>query len=254
SNSVSTDDTRTQPSTASMSVDPAPTPAPALDYHIPVSEPLPTVAANTSAQRTESHTSSSAASQPKLDQFDITTFDFTAPSSWEALGKMWQATYGYPPSQEELMQFIMAGGAAAAAPVAGQLGGAQTGQWMEGGWNGSVVQGGHGYRGTGRGGRGRGGYTRGGHGGSFGHGNYQDSERRGYNAGYDQHSDAIVLGGDSDGQDDSAGATMQLHTGDQNQLQENNSSMPQAVGTGGRMQRVGDKWVFVKGQATSEAS
>lgn len=39
--------------------------------------------------------------------FDLTTFDFTSPASWEALGKAWQATNGVAPTQEMLMQFVM---------------------------------------------------------------------------------------------------------------------------------------------------
>ncbi|KAH7890832.1 hypothetical protein F5I97DRAFT_1839159 [Phlebopus sp. FC_14] len=85
-----------------------PAPAAAPDYHIPVSDQLPSVAASTSAQSIETPTSSPATSQQQgLDQFNIATFDATAPSSWEALGNMWRITYGYPPSQEELMEFVM---------------------------------------------------------------------------------------------------------------------------------------------------
>lgn len=39
--------------------------------------------------------------------FDLTTFDFTSPASWEALGKAWEATNGVTPTQEMLMQFVM---------------------------------------------------------------------------------------------------------------------------------------------------
>jgi protein NRD1 len=42
-----------------------------------------------------------------LDSFDFTTFDFTSPASWEALGKAWEATNGVSPTQEMLMQFVM---------------------------------------------------------------------------------------------------------------------------------------------------
>ncbi|KAH7915283.1 hypothetical protein BJ138DRAFT_1142104 [Hygrophoropsis aurantiaca] len=253
SNSVSAEDNRTQPSATSVSVDPAPTSVPALDYHIPVSKPLSTVAANTSTQKPDSHTSSSTTSQPKLDQFEITTFDFTAPTSWEALGKMWQATYSYPPSQEELMQFIMAGGTAAVAPAAGHTGETQQNQWVESAWEGPNLQRG-GHRGSSRGGRGRGGYARGGHNDNFGRGNYQDNEQWGYNAGapYNEHTDAIVLGGDDGGRDVIMGTTTQI-PGGPDHLQENIVHTPQPTGPGGRMQRIGDKWVFVKGNP-SEAS
>jgi len=42
-----------------------------------------------------------------LDSFDFTTFDFTSPTSWEALGKAWEVTNGVTPTQEVLMQFVM---------------------------------------------------------------------------------------------------------------------------------------------------
>lgn len=42
-----------------------------------------------------------------LDSFDFTTFDFTSPASWEALGKAWEVTNGVSPTQEMLMQFVM---------------------------------------------------------------------------------------------------------------------------------------------------
>jgi len=42
-----------------------------------------------------------------LDSFDFTTFDFTSPASWEALGKTWEVTNGVTPTQEMLMQFVM---------------------------------------------------------------------------------------------------------------------------------------------------
>lgn len=45
-----------------------------------------------------------------LDSFDLTTFDLTSPVSWEALGKAWEATNGVSPTQETLMQFVMMSG------------------------------------------------------------------------------------------------------------------------------------------------
>lgn len=42
-----------------------------------------------------------------LDSFDLNTFDFTSPASWEALGKAWEVTNGVVPTQEILMQFVM---------------------------------------------------------------------------------------------------------------------------------------------------
>lgn len=166
------------------SVDPAPTAAP--ENRVPESDRLPSVAVSTSTQNTEPRRSSLVPTlqQPGLDQFDFTTFDFTAPSSWEALGKMWHVTYGSTPSQEELMQFVMTGGTAAA--FSGQTNAVQVGQWQNPSWGSQSAGSGRGWRG----GRGRGMMT-GGRGDEFGHGKYRDG---GHWSGDAQHSDAIVLG------------------------------------------------------------
>ena len=180
SRSTSVEDTQ---ALAPMDSSVDPTAGTAPDNHIPVSDQLPLVAASTSAESTETHTPSPAIQQQTgLDQFDIGTFDATAPSSWEGLGNMWQATYGYPPSQEELMHFVMAKSMAAA-------GGVHGGQWQQG--NGNWEE----------------------HGEWGGGGNYAGNE------GATEQSDAIVLNRD---------------------VEENDEK------SGGRMQRVGDKWMFVK--------
>ena len=175
-------DVQPQPRTVS-SVDPAPTAAP--ENCVTVSDRLPLVAASTSTQNAELYRSSSvpALQQPGLDQFDITTFDFTAPSAWEALGKMWQNTYGSSPSQEELMQFIVGGGAATA--FAGQANAVQGGQWQNPSWSSQSAGSGRGWRGGGRG------MMTGGRGDGFGRGKYRDDARWGEDS---QHTDAIVLG------------------------------------------------------------
>jgi hypothetical protein len=80
-----------------------------------------------------------------LDGFNFTTFDFTSPASWEALGKAWEVTNGVAPTQEMLMQFVMMssmgmGMTMGAAPGVGDFEmGQQPNQW-EGaqdseGWN-----------------------------------------------------------------------------------------------------------------------
>ena len=198
------------------------------DYHIPVSDQLPSVAASISAQSTETHTPSPTSSQqqPGLDQFDFGTFDATAPSSWEGLGIMWQTTHGYPPSQEELMHFVMAGSMAVAGIANGGFNGAQGGQWQQGNWeeHGSRPNGGR------RGGRGRGNYT----GGRGGHGNYRDGGTEQFEPSY-----AIVLNGDAEPTDQS--------------MAEDPSDEPSELhdstggNGGGHMRRVGDKWMFVRG-------
>ena len=196
------------------------------DYHIPVSDQLPLVAASTSSQSTETHTPSPASQQqPGLDQFNFGTFDATAPSSWEGLGIMWQTTYGYPPSQEELMHFVMAGSMMATGVANGGFNGAQGGQWQQGNWEGHGPQ----HNGGRRGGRGRGNYA----GGRGGHGNYGD----GGGTEEPEPSYAIVLNGDVEppaGHDPSMA---------QDHSDENSESGGRG---GGRMQRVGDKWMFVR--------
>jgi protein NRD1 len=170
--------------------------------------------------------------QPGLDQFDITTFDFTAPTSWEALGKMWQITYGGTPTQEELMQFIMAGGTTAA--FSGQTNAVQTGQWQNPSWGSQPAGFGRGWRG----GRGRGRGMTGGRGDDFGHGKYRDGGQWDEDS---QHTDAIVLG--EVGNQGAGHGEEQSYT----DLAQNSSNVDpngsQNVGPG-RMQQVGDKWVF----------
>ncbi|KIK50590.1 hypothetical protein GYMLUDRAFT_438860 [Collybiopsis luxurians FD-317 M1] len=47
---------------------------------------------------------------PGLEQFNVASFDFTSPASWEELGKMWSVSYGSVPTTEQLMQFVMLAG------------------------------------------------------------------------------------------------------------------------------------------------
>jgi protein NRD1 len=165
-----------------------------------------------------------------LDKFDVGTFDFRAAASWEALGKLWQISHGYLPSQEELMQFVIARGAAATGPVTSPSMTDQT--WPRSDW--SDAPGG----GAWRGGRGWGRHPRGGRGG-FGHG-YQKWGHM--NMGYETNtSDAIVLGGGSeDYLEDVPVAEDVACTPDEPKVETTSG------GAGGKMQRVGDKWVFVR--------
>ncbi|KAI6130114.1 hypothetical protein EV401DRAFT_2255210 [Pisolithus croceorrhizus] len=220
------------------SVDPASAAAP--DCRIPVPEQLPSVAANTPAQSTETHASNLAASgeqQQGLDQFDITTFDATAASSWEALGNMWKTTRGYLPSQEELMQFVLASGMAMAGSTASShYDDSQGGQW-EAKWTDQGARGSGGWQ------AGRRGYTNGGRGGYAGHGNYRDAGQYS-NAGQSQHSDAVVL---SDSVGTAGEVDQRSIPGEQSDVHDNGPKLGdgQTRGTG-RMQRVGDKWMFVR--------
>ncbi|EIN09505.1 hypothetical protein PUNSTDRAFT_112962 [Punctularia strigosozonata HHB-11173 SS5] len=156
-----------------------------------------------------------------LAAFDFTTFDPTAPASWEALGTAWQITNGYAPSQEELMQFIMGGFMGAAAPVPSATVSVQQQPWPN---SGNSTRGGGSERGNWRGGdRGRGFSGR-------GRGNGREAYSS-YDYGGNQVSDAIVLNA----------APLE----DQQSV---SSDMAEPSGSsGGRMQKVGDKWVFVRG-------
>jgi len=207
-----------------------------------VSQQTPSVApANTS---TQIHSAPAAVtSQAGLDKFDMSTFDFTASSSWEALGKMWQVTYGYLPSQEELMQFVMSGGIIASAAAAGMIPGQyQTAvMGMEQGW---AQSGGGQWAGPG-GGAVQGGYLNRGGGPGYGNGNGRNNQQqRGGYMGYQQSSDAIVLGGGDVSNESDA---MQVESPPPTAQ----ASPPSGEGGAGRMQRVGDEWKFVRDAVTS---
>lgn len=63
-----------------------------------------------------------------LDSFDLTTFDFTSPASWEALGKAWEVTNGVVPTQETLMQFMMMSSMSMGMGMGAGAGGFEAGQ------------------------------------------------------------------------------------------------------------------------------
>ncbi|KAF8892238.1 hypothetical protein BD779DRAFT_1468537 [Infundibulicybe gibba] len=205
------------PTVQQSNVEPAPNPptninqtpvSPLVDVNTSTSAPNPTLKSNTNP------------TPLGMENFDLATFDFTAPSSWEGLGKMWQITHGYMPTTEQLMQFVMTGGPSpgpVSAPIQTHIEPEITNDWRSG-------YGGQNWRGRGRGeGRGRGGF---GHGkGRNGQGwNYEDQN---------QTTDAIVLGG---GSDDPPEDDVQMFAVDTNQ----------AGSSGGRMERIDDKWVFVR--------
>lgn len=222
-------DAQSQPPVV-QSVVPARTAAP--ENRVPVSDQLPSVAANTSTQKVEPRKPSSAPAlqQPGLDHFDITTFDFTAPSSWEALGKMWHSTYGDTPSQEELMQFVMTGGVVA---FTGQTNAVQTGQWQDPSLGAQSAGSGRGWQGGG----GRGLMAE--RGDTLGHGKYRDGGHWDKDA---QHSDAIILG-EGGGQDSGHGkeqACMEPAQMGRDDLLNTDPDDSHNVDSG-RMQQVGDK-------------
>ncbi|KAJ8095249.1 hypothetical protein PM082_010472 [Marasmius tenuissimus] len=153
----------------------------------------------------------SSSSQPintgfGLEHFDPTTFDFTSPMAWQTLGEMWQVSNGTMPSAEQLMQFVMSMGMAAMNPQVNGMGQ----DWNQSaGWNnGSAYQ-------SEPQSRGRGTWA--------GRGGHSSRGRGGYNSYGGGQSEARVVAGE-----------------DSSALNDNNS------GTGGRMQRVGDRWMFVR--------
>jgi protein NRD1 len=195
-----------------------------------------------------------------LQSFDYSSFDPTLPSSWEALGKAWAATNGRQPLQEELMMFVMEFTvsmanqvpAAPSVPVA-----TQANQWTGQRWTGDP-----------RGAPPRGGRNRS---AAFG---FRGGGRRGFNAGggtgqtrWDyggegyadaNETDAIVLGEHTNTNNDvhsGSGWTQDAHEQAQEAGpgEEGDGQMgsPGAAGTGGRMQKVGDKWVFVRNDGSS---
>jgi protein NRD1 len=146
---------------------------------------------------------------------------------------MWEVTHGYLPSQEALMQFVMSGGTAGPADLGGRPN-SEPG-WSEPGWAGTYPErvGNQPWQG----GRGRGRFSRGG-GFGYRYGNPRERDQWGY----DQGTDAVILA--EEGPSASNGQTSML--GDSIQGQLVSQEVATTVGAGGRMQRVGDKWVFVR--------
>ena len=191
-----------------------------------------------------------------LGSFDYSAFDPTSPSSWEALGKAWAATNGRQPLQEELMMFVMEftvsmANQALPAPAA------QGNQWPTGQgqrWASEPSSRG----GPPRGGRGRGGAfgNRGGRRGFYSGGN----GRGGWEYGGDGYggygdangTDAIVLGEHTNdiqsSQAQDAPSREQAAQAGPGHVEEGDgrAGSQGATGTGGRMQKVGDNWVFVR--------
>ena len=155
-----------------------------------------------------------------MDSFDLSTFDYTSPTSWEALGKMWQVTNGYLPSTEQLIQFVISSGTGQMSfPELSNGNQQQSSEFTNQSWGEEQLS----------------------HGGSgFPHGN-----GRNIHQGSDT-TDAIVLGGDdtSSSQNTSI-SSCQKTTPTLHESQTSGSSS-----SSGRMQKVGDKWVFVRGSTT----
>ncbi|KAF4610683.1 hypothetical protein D9613_006997 [Agrocybe pediades] len=163
-----------------------------------------------------------------MENFNPSTFDYTSPTSWEALGKMWQVTNGYLPSTEELMQFVVSGFSMQPTPSAE----ATT----------HALEPNHMFHNGGRGG-GRGGFSFAGPGrGGSARGNVRTNMPEGNDwARNNQATDAVVLGGGNDEVDQYAVKSTVFATG-----QDAHNPTSSNATAGGRMQRVGDKWVFVR--------
>ena len=223
----------------------------------PVAAPSQAAFATTGSGSAEPHQD---ASEAGLQAFDYSAFDPTSPSSWEALGKAWAATNGRSPTQEELMMFVMEftiGMASGQAPPTTTS--APVPPPVQGQGN---PQAGYGWTGEHRGGppRGRGGFrARGGRGG-FGHvagGGQKRWDVEGGDA-YDAEStDAIVLGEHTNNNQNGLGWAQ---GGGHEQAQaspdgDGDGSDDEQMGSGstagGRMQKVGDKWVFVRDEGSS---
>ncbi|KAJ6619887.1 hypothetical protein B0H10DRAFT_1127575 [Mycena sp. CBHHK59/15] len=202
---------------------PPPSPPPAAVMSL-----TPSVDANTSSRAPDAAVISNKIPSPQgLENFSLATFDFTAPASWEALGKMWQVTHGQMPTTEQLMEFVMSGGVQAGV-VASQQQPQEQEQpdWNSGSSWGAMPTGQQPRQGA----RGRGGFSRG-----RGTGGYARDSQQGWSHSDMGETDAIVLGGgDGDG--------MPVDTVGQPE---------KGGGLGGRMQRVGEKWVFVRDPMTT---
>ncbi|KAG9041699.1 hypothetical protein FS837_011874 [Tulasnella sp. UAMH 9824] len=199
-----------------------------------------------------------------LHGYDFTKFDPTNPASWDSLGKAWEVSYGKPPTQEELMMFVMTGGMSATGgmPSTGEdTAAAETNQIPT--WDGAGNTGGQSWngqqqnfqnqRGRGRG-RGRGyGYNRGGYGaGRDGRNGFGDDGYGG--ASYLGSSDAVVLGGGDNSSPMSPTAYGGSHSmspssnsmSASNGAPSANTPLSGTVATKGQMVKVGDKWKWVK--------
>lgn len=192
-----------------------------------------------------------------LESFDYSTFDPTLPSSWEALGNAWAATNGRQPLQEELMMFVMeftvsmANQALPSAPAA-----TPANQWTGQRWMGDSRGG------PPRGGRGRGGFGgRGGRRGFHSAGGNAGQTRWDYRDGGDAYADAngtdaiVLVEHTNDDVQSGSGWAQDAHEqaqgGGPGEEGEEQMGGQEATGTGGRMQKVGDNWVFVRNDGSS---
>jgi protein NRD1 len=154
-----------------------------------------------------------------MDNFDLSTFDYTSPASWEALGKMWQVTNGYLPSTEQLIQFVISCGTGQMSfPELSNGNQEQSAGFTNQSWGEEQLSG-----------------------GGFPYGNGRNMHQGSDILLVTQTTDAIVLGGDdTNGPKNTSISSGQKPTPTLQESQISGSSS-------GRMQKVGDKWVFVRG-------
>ena len=152
---------------------------------------------------------------PDNDNIDISAFDPTSPASWEALGKMWEGMNGYTPSTEELMQFMMMSTINSATQSRDwQLQNAIGENEHRNSYGGGVPRDEEGF-----------------------YGNSRNNNDHGWTNGGGQLTlpDAVELGGDELG----AQAATDI---EQSQLTNSESR------SGGKMQKMGDRWMFVRNE------
>lgn len=176
-----------------------------------------------------------------LESFDFKNFDLTDASSWEALANAWNTTHGYVPSQDELMQYTMSMNITNPIPTHHDEN-PPSQQWSD------QQDDGRGRFNSRR--RGRGGPR-----GSFGRGyDYDDGREgfRGHGRNFDQDTDALTLAG---GDDEPTPFAVPInnqpreHPDPDFSVQSHHSESATLVGAAGKMQRVGDRWVFVRTEA-----
>ncbi|TFY64916.1 hypothetical protein EVJ58_g2303 [Rhodofomes roseus] len=179
-----------------------------------------------------------APAQGGLDTFDSTTFDPTSPASWTALGNAWNVTHGYLPAQEELMAYVLSG--FSAFPTTDQFVEGSGSQWAgqgntyggdnvypdAGSWqgNGGMNEAAAGVQGSDS---------------SYGNGRneaYRDEQAHGQ--GMPHRDNTFGIAGPQ-----AAQSSLSMPGRGDSVEQEGGGD---AGSAGGRMQKVGDRWVFVR--------
>ncbi|KAL5531282.1 hypothetical protein ACEPAG_4159 [Sanghuangporus baumii] len=164
-----------------------------------------------------------------LDGFDIGTFDPTSAESWQALGNAFLVTHSYVPSQEELMYLVMSS--------MGMMMNMATHQGMNGignemnaaaGMENSIP-------------------TSAFANGTAGQVGVSDRRTAAYTASMDDHrSDAVVLGHNT--VDQPGKGTIESTAAITSNAPTNDDAGDDPSGSTGRMQKMGDRWVFIRNE------